>query len=101
MCLVEPLCKHECVPELITFAALPVSILQSIGTVEDFLRSCGGYQGNYSYTYQTREQFRNMFDHSLYDQVRSELESDKAFPEGYDKIARNNQWTAPAGAPAK
>lgn len=67
---------------------------KAIRTLEEFLRDNGGIQGNYSYTYQTLQEFREMFDHSLYDEVRRELGAEKAFPEGYEKLARKNQWRA-------
>jgi delta24-sterol reductase len=67
---------------------------KAIRTLEEFLRDNDGIQGNYSYTYQTIQEFRQMFDHSLYDEVRKELGAEKAFPEGYEKLARKNQWRA-------
>ncbi|KAL1922149.1 uncharacterized protein VTP21DRAFT_10791 [Calcarisporiella thermophila] len=67
--------------------------VEVIPQLEEFLRRVGGYQGSYSYTYQTREEYRQMFDHTIYDQLRSELGGDKAFPESFDKVARNNQYT--------
>ncbi len=42
----------------------------------------------YADSYMTREEFRNMFDHSLYDRVRNQLNCVKAFPEIYDKVNR-------------
>lgn len=33
--------------------------------------------GNYSYTYQTNQEFREMFDHTMYDEVRKELGAEK------------------------
>jgi len=67
---------------------------KAIRTLEEFLRDAGGIQGNYSYTYQTNQEFREMFDHSMYDEVRKEIGADKAFVEGYEKLARKNQWRA-------
>jgi len=66
--------------------------VKAISTVEAFLKKVGGYQGNYSYTYQSLEHFREMFDHRLYDQVRAQFGSDKAFPESYWKICRKQSW---------
>lgn len=43
----------------------------------------------YADTYTSREEFRNMFDHRLYDGVRKKLDCETAFPEVYDKINRN------------
>ena len=42
----------------------------------------------YADSYLTREEFRTMFDHSLYDQMRDTLNCKKAFPEVYDKVSR-------------
>lgn len=42
----------------------------------------------YADTYLTREEFRQMFDHTLYDKVREKFQCDKAFPEVYDKVSR-------------
>jgi len=67
---------------------------KAIRTLEEFLRDHDGIQGNYSYTYQTNQEFRQMFDHSLYDEVRKELGAEQAFVEGYEKLARKNQWRA-------
>ncbi len=45
----------------------------------------------YADTYMTREEFRQMFDHSLHDKLREELDCKKAFPEIYDKICKANR----------
>lgn len=42
----------------------------------------------YADTYMTREEFRSMFDHTLYDRLREELDCKDAFPEVYDKVSR-------------
>lgn len=42
----------------------------------------------YADSYMTREEYRQMFDHTLYDQVRKSLNCEKAFPEVYDKVSR-------------
>lgn len=41
----------------------------------------------YADTYATKQEFRQMFDHSLYDRVRSKTKSAEAFPEVYDKVS--------------
>jgi delta24-sterol reductase len=41
----------------------------------------------YADTYMTRTEFREMFDHSLYDRVRTKSKSAEAFPEVYDKVS--------------
>ncbi|GBG87533.1 hypothetical protein CBR_g45591 [Chara braunii] len=75
----------------------PFDMTKAMRTVEGYLRKVGGYQGNYSYTYQTREEYRQMFDHTLYDEVRKTTGAAEAFPESYDKVARKNQWKKQAG----
>jgi len=61
---------------------------KSISAIEDYMRQCGGYQGNYGYTYQNATQYRAMYNHELYDAVRKEIGADKAFPEPFDKVGR-------------
>jgi len=43
----------------------------------------------YADSYLTHEEFRQMFDHSLYDVMRKQLSCDGAFPEVYDKVNRS------------
>jgi delta24-sterol reductase len=40
----------------------------------------------YADSYRTKEEFRQMFDHKLYDRMRDRLDCKKAFPEVYDKV---------------
>ncbi|KAL7641541.1 UNVERIFIED_CONTAM: hypothetical protein RMT77_007414 [Armadillidium vulgare] len=56
--------------------------------VEKFVRSAKGFQMLYADTYMTVHEFREMFNHTLYDKIRKELQCTKAFPEVYDKICR-------------
>lgn len=46
------------------------------------------FQMLYADSYLSREDFRKMFDHSLYDRMRKKLDCEKAFPEVYDKVNR-------------
>ena len=39
--------------------------------VEKFVRGVGGFQMMYADSYMTREEFRAMFDHELYDRCRN------------------------------
>ena len=49
----------------------------------------GSFQMLYADSYLTREEFRTMFDHSLYDKMRKKLrDSTKAFPDVYEKVNR-------------
>lgn len=54
--------------------------------LEDIVERANGFQMLYADTYRTREEFRRMFDHRLYDRVRKELGCESAFPEVYDKV---------------
>lgn len=58
--------------------------------VEDFVRSVEGYQMLYADMYQTKEEFREMFDHTLLDKIRARsTATHKAFPEVFDKVNKN------------
>ncbi|KAG7177545.1 Delta(24)-sterol reductase-like 2 [Homarus americanus] len=56
--------------------------------IEKFVRKVKGFQMMYADSYMTREEYREMFDHSLYDKMRAKLGCEKAFPEVYDKVNR-------------
>jgi len=60
----------------------------SMRRVEAFVRKVKGFQMLYADVYMTREEFREMFDHSMYDELRIKYNCTKAFPEVYDKISR-------------
>lgn len=57
--------------------------------LEDLVADCNGFQMLYADCYRTRDEFRQMFDHTLYDRMRKELSCEAAFPEVYDKINKN------------
>ena len=54
--------------------------------VEDFVRRVNGYQMMYADSYMTKEEFRAMFDHTLYDEMRERYQCKEAFPDVYDKV---------------
>ncbi|XP_037092435.1 delta(24)-sterol reductase-like isoform X2 [Pollicipes pollicipes] len=56
--------------------------------VEKFVMDIGGFQMMYADSFLTREEYRKMFDHRLYDKVRREYDCLRAFPEVYDKVNR-------------
>jgi len=56
---------------------------------EKFVREIGGYQALYAQTYQTREEFQEMFDHDLYLKVREKYGCDQVLPLVYDKVSRD------------
>jgi delta24-sterol reductase len=43
----------------------------------------------YADSYMTKEEFRQMFDHGLYDKMRDKLNCKAAFPDVYDKVNRS------------
>jgi len=56
--------------------------------IEACVTELKGFQMLYADSYLNREEFRAMFDHSLYDKMRIKLNCTKAFPEIYDKVNR-------------
>nr|KAG5709593.1 hypothetical protein BaRGS_001643 [Batillaria attramentaria] len=64
------------------------STIPSTKRLETFVLRKKGFQMLYADSYLSREDFRKMFDHSLYDRMRQKLDCEKAFPEVYDKVNR-------------
>ncbi|GFR82564.1 delta(24)-sterol reductase-like [Elysia marginata] len=64
------------------------STIPSTRRLEDFVSKVNGFQMLYADSYLSESQFRTMFDHSLYDKMRDQLDCKKAFPEIYDKVNR-------------
>eukprot|EP00049_Salpingoeca_infusionum_P017619 m.353707 g.353707 ORF g.353707 m.353707 type:complete len:526 (+) comp16826_c0_seq1:209-1786(+) len=62
---------------------------RNIGEVEDYVRSVEGFQMLYADMYQSKDDFRKMFDHTLYDKMRKQYACEEAFPEVYDKTAKH------------
>jgi len=55
--------------------------------VEKYVRDVKGFQMLYADTFMSKDQFREMFDHKLYDQLRKSLpQVSSRFPEVYDKV---------------
>lgn len=48
----------------------PTTLMLMATQVEDFVRAKSGYQMMYADSYMTREEFRQMFDHTVYDRLR-------------------------------
>ena len=77
---------------------------KSLRRIEEFVRNIGGFQMMYAESSLTRDEFRTMFDHSLYDRcvcglqhnhlliyifrVREKLGCKGNLPEVYDKVNR-------------
>ncbi|CAH2099145.1 unnamed protein product [Euphydryas editha] len=73
------------VPKAPTFETEP-----STRRIEQFVTKKHGFQMLYADTYTTRDEFRKMFDHTLYDKLRNSLPYCKeAFPEIYGKVNRH------------
>lgn len=62
--------------------------VQATKNLEAYVKKVKGFQMLYADTYLTEEDFREMFDHSLYDKMRKELKCENAFPEVYGKVNR-------------
>uniref|UniRef100_H2Y9T9 Delta(24)-sterol reductase n=1 Tax=Ciona savignyi TaxID=51511 RepID=H2Y9T9_CIOSA len=61
--------------------------VKTIRRIEKATKDFNGYQMLYADSYMTREEFREMFDHTLYDKVRKSLPMcEEAMPEIYDKV---------------
>ncbi|CAH1774871.1 unnamed protein product [Owenia fusiformis] len=56
--------------------------------LEAFVRDVKGFQMMYADSYMTLDEYRSMFDHSLYDRMRKKYECADAFPEVYGKVNR-------------
>ncbi len=54
--------------------------------MEEFTREVGGYPFLYADTFMSRAEFEQMFDLTLYRQVRARYGAERAFPDLYDKI---------------
>ena len=61
--------------------------LNIVGNIFNDIKHCR-FQMLYADSYLTREEFRTMFDHSLYNNMRKKYDCLKAFPDVYDKVNR-------------
>lgn len=59
--------------------------------VEEFVRKVGGFQMMYADSYMTKTEFRQMFDHTLYDKMRVKFNCEGCFPEVYDKVNKSSR----------
>ena len=57
-------------------------------TVESYVASVRGFQMLYADSYLNRDEFRAMFDHHHYDQMKETYDPDGAFPEVYEKTCK-------------
>ncbi|ERL94765.1 delta(24)-sterol reductase [Dendroctonus ponderosae] len=71
------------VPKVKNFRAF-----EDMKKIEKYVTKVNGFQMLYADTNMTKEEFRKMFDHTLYDKVRRKFKCEEAFPEVYDKVSR-------------
>lgn len=63
----------------------PYNATLAMRAMEHFTREVGGYPFLYADTFMTEDEFREMFDHTLYERVRREYGAEGAFPTLYEK----------------
>lgn len=61
---------------------------RTLRQIEDFVTKVNGFQMLYDGSLRTYDEFRQMFDHKLYDGMRQKYKCEVAFPEVYEKITR-------------
>jgi len=59
---------------------------RTVREFEDWTRDVGGWQCYYTDIFCTRREYRQMFDHTLWEKARLKLNANDAFPEPYDKV---------------
>ncbi|KAK9759688.1 hypothetical protein K7432_017047, partial [Basidiobolus ranarum] len=69
----------------------PWDAVEAVRKMEKYTRDVGGYQMMYADNFMNREEFEQMFDHTLYRQVRAKYNAVGAFPEFWDKV-KGGQW---------
>ena len=67
----------------------PFDIVTVSHAVEKYVLKVKGYQMLYADSYLSRTDFRKMFDHSHYDQVKRRDDPENAFPQIYEKVCKN------------
>jgi len=60
--------------------------IRNLREMEHYARRNKGYQLVYTDLFHTRAEFREMFNHALYDRMREKYKAVGAFPEVYDKV---------------
>lgn len=66
----------------------PFDIVKVSREVEDYVREVGGFQMLYADSYMTEEEFRQMFDHTHYDNMRAKYDPESKFPTVYQKVCK-------------
>ncbi|CAL2051676.1 unnamed protein product [Caenorhabditis brenneri] len=64
----------------------PYNPTYAMRAMEKFTRDVGGYSFLYADIFMSEEEFNEMFDMTLYNQVRTKYHCDGAFPRLYDKV---------------
>lgn len=64
----------------------PYNPVQAMRKIEEFTRKVGGFSFLYADIFMTREEFEEMFDLRLYEDVRRKYHAENAFPHLYDKV---------------
>lgn len=64
----------------------PWDFRKNLRAMEKYTRDVKGYQCPYADMLLTRSEFEEMFDHTLYRQMRKKYQAEGAFPEVYDKV---------------
>lgn len=60
-------------------------MVSRVRELEAWLRSVGGFQHTYCDSFQTEEEFEEMFDHTLYNKMRLQYAADGVFPKIFEK----------------
>lgn len=60
----------------------------ALRAVEKYVRDVKGFQALYALTRMDRDEFHQMFDHSVYNKLRKKYECDGAFPVIFDKVSK-------------
>mmetsp|Transcript_11811 Transcript_11811/g.13613 ORF Transcript_11811/g.13613 Transcript_11811/m.13613 type:complete len:548 (+) Transcript_11811:97-1740(+) len=66
----------------------PFDIVKCSRTVEKYVHDVHGFQMLYATSYMDRDEFRQMFDHTFYDQMKKKYDPTGAFPEVYAKVCK-------------
>jgi delta24-sterol reductase len=65
--------------------------LVGVKEMEQFLLDHRGFQGTYAVSLLTRDGYRRMFDHTLYDEVRCKYGAQDKFMDAYDKVCHSTK----------
>ena len=68
------------------FSPTAIYTLILIWSENIFYFSCSRFQMMYADSYMTKEEFEEMFDHTLYYEMRQKYDCLKAFPSVYEKV---------------